>query len=689
MNRTNLKHLFLNSLFLICVTVTLFAQKKGPKVKFGKLSEEEIKMTSYKEDTEAAAVVLFDKGSIYYSYINNDWVQIQERHKRIKIFKKEAYDYANIVVPLYGDEKIEDIKGITYNIENDKVVETKLSNDNIFTEQLAKRIAIKKINMPSVREGSIIDIKYTIRDNNAIYIPEWRFQDLIPTQWSEFEANVPDFVTYRKMGFGQEAFVINENKTEVASFSVTFRTRSDGFVTTSEVQNEKVRYTNNIMHYAQEKVPALKLEKYCPSPKNYLSRIIFEISAVYNTDFNYMGGEYVMTNKLPRTNTFTWSAIAKEMYKESFEDWIENNKNVDEVVINSAKSKPTDKEKLQTIIDYFDKNFQCGTYHSAFPSQTPKECISKHKGSATDINLLFISYLKKVGLKTAPVMISTKGHGKIITFYPNFFAFDKVITCVTLDEKETLIDASTLKLPIGLIPMEDLNGEGLLMTDESNTKWINLDNKILTRLVTSSILEIKKDGTLNGAVNVTNTGYFANKLREEYKQGNEEALFKGILKDMAEETTILNKTLENVDKWQESNMKTIFDVTSSAYINAAGDKIYLSPLLSFPDNEHKFKETERKLDIDLPFPCEHILNYTYMIPEGYKIESLPKSMKVTLDDSVLSFDYILDASSQNQIKINIKYKQKKTYFQAEEYGDLREFYNKVIAKLGEQVVLTK
>ena len=41
------------------------------------------------------------------------------------------------------------------------------------------------------------------------------------------------------------------------------------------------------------------------------------------------------------------------------------------------------------------------------------------------------------------------------------------------------------------------------------------------------------------------------------------------------------------------------------------------------------------------------------------------------------------------IKINIKNKIRKPYIAAEEYEDLRQFYTALVAKMGEQIVLSK
>jgi hypothetical protein len=507
---------------------------------------------------------------------------------------------------------------------------------------------------------------------------------LIPTQWSEFEAEVPEFVSYRKMSLGHEALVINEAKTESASFNVTFRTRENDRVSATEVHNERVRYNKNVMHFAQEKVPALKLEKFSSSHHDYLSRIIFEVNAIYNTDFSYVGTEYVMTTGMPKSNTFTWNSIAKEMYEEIFSTWVEQEKHLDVKVVENAKTKATETEKAQAIIDYFDKNFQINEYNYIFPSQTVRDCATSHKGSATDINLLFISYLKKVGLKAYPVMISTKEHGRVISFYPNYFAFNKVLSCVVLDNKETLIDAAILKLPLGLIPSEDLNDEGLLIQDKNNARWIKLENKVASRFATYSNLTINKDGTLKGAMSISSSGYLAEAHRNTYKNGNEAAYFKEVLKEITEDATFTNKKLENMENWQEPNLKVTFDISTTSFINVAGDKT-----LSFANNEHQFKEAERKYDIYLPYTSEQILSYSYTIPEGYKIEALPKSTKLALDENGIMFDYIVDNTTANQLKINVKYRVKKVHFLVEEYTDLRNFFNQIIAKLGEQVILTK
>ena len=195
--------------FLFFALLSFAQDKKELKVKYGKISEEEIKMTSYSKDPDAAAVVLFDKG--YYTFtLSSGSVNGYERHVRLKIFKKEAYDKANFRI-LFSQKYSgsPDIKGACYNLENGKLVETKVTSDNIKEESLNKYLDVKKVTVPGVREGSIIELKYTITSKrNYVNLADWYFQDDIPTIWSEFEMQIPALVVLTKVGQGDRKSVV-------------------------------------------------------------------------------------------------------------------------------------------------------------------------------------------------------------------------------------------------------------------------------------------------------------------------------------------------------------------------------------------------------------------------------------------------------------------------------------------------
>ena len=119
--------------FFVCtvVFVTLFhinslAQK--PFMKYGKVSEQEMTMTEYAQDTSAGAVILGDYGVTRFSFsADNGFYQTFTRHVRLKILDKTELDWADFTIRLYESDSGEDedlsmLRGQTFNMEDGKEV---------------------------------------------------------------------------------------------------------------------------------------------------------------------------------------------------------------------------------------------------------------------------------------------------------------------------------------------------------------------------------------------------------------------------------------------------------------------------------------------------------------------------------------------------------------------------------------
>ena len=68
-------------------------------------------------------------------HIAEGWEYKREVTKRIKIYNKDGYDYANIEIPYYHPnvnkykENIIRVKARTYNLKNGKVVDERVENE--------------------------------------------------------------------------------------------------------------------------------------------------------------------------------------------------------------------------------------------------------------------------------------------------------------------------------------------------------------------------------------------------------------------------------------------------------------------------------------------------------------------------------------------------------------------------------
>src|SRR5688572_25351910 len=88
----------------ICVLFVFF-KTNAQQYKLGKVTIAELEEEVHPKDTSAVAAILYKKGKSSVEYTENDgFVLITEVETRIKIYKKEGYDWANQSVVYYiGD----------------------------------------------------------------------------------------------------------------------------------------------------------------------------------------------------------------------------------------------------------------------------------------------------------------------------------------------------------------------------------------------------------------------------------------------------------------------------------------------------------------------------------------------------------------------------------------------------------
>ena len=96
----------------------------------------------------------------------------------------------------------------------------------------------------------------------------------------------------------------------------------------------------------------------------------------------------------------------------------------------------------------------------------------------------------------------------------------------------------------------------------------------------------------------------------------------------------------------------------------------------------------REYPVDFKSPFEKFMVAKIIIPEGYQIDEMPKSKALMLPNNEGKYTYNINQIGNN-ISITSNLTMNKILFSHEEYSGLREFYNQIVAKQAEQVVLKK
>ena len=202
---------------------------------------------------------------------------------------------------------------------------------------------------------------------------------------------------------------------------------------------------------------------------------------------------------------------------------------------------------------------------------------------------------------------------------------------------------------------------------------------------TSVYLEMK-DGKFAGKLSIRETGFSAFNFRQELKKAGSEKDHNEKFREKAEGLEIQNFSYQNVDSLnQPIERKYDFTLTDQ---DSESPVIYINPLFTSRTKKNPFTSPSRVYPVDfgVPFIENHI--FTFVIPEGYKVEELPKNLTLALPGKAGLFNYQI-SSQDNRITLNMRMSVDKTMFIPDEYKDLKAFFDQIVNKQSEQIVLKK
>ena len=668
---------------LALTSQTLIAQKKDP-IKFGDVPIEDLKMVTYANDTSASAVILTDFGqsSLVYNTSQGEFTLLFERITRIKILKKDGLDWATFEIPLYKDgstsmnEKLSSLKAVTYNLENNKVVETKMKSDAVFKEKASENWDIMKLTLPGVKVGSVIELSYKVLSDFVIHFQDWEFQSTIPTRWSEYRAAVPEYYNYDKYTQGYIPLTIVEDEVVPNSIVLTSSKRHDdgGFTpNTTQFNTDRIEFKETRYRWAAKDVPAFKAEPFITTPKDYILKINFELASIHfpGQQVKPIIGSWTDLNTLFSESEYCGKEISGNGFLK---------KTVEEIT--AGISNP--EQKISAINSYIARNIEWDGNSSKVSSGSLKKVLDEKKGTSGDINLLLGSMLEKAGFAVSPVFLSTRDHGFVRETMAISSQFNYVVCLVKLNDKSIILDATDKLLPTGTLPERCLNGNGFVLSRDGAYSWIALKSPSKSRRYYNVDLAVNPSGQLRGRVNIDQSGYYARSVRKDFLAGGEEEF----VKKMIDNRWVVEKKQFANTKDLNEGFKESYDVVINDHAVATDEVIYINPFIAQQEKENPFRLEKREYPVDYGSPLEKMYLCKFTIPDGYVVDELPKSVVLKLPDNSARYVYSL-VQTGNAISLTSNLQINSSLFSQDEYPHLREFYTQLVAKQAEQIVLKK
>jgi hypothetical protein len=647
-----------------------FFSIKAQSYELGKVTLSELQEKVNQKDTSAPAAILFKKGRTFFTY-NEDkgFIANHVYEFKIKIYKKEGLSWANQQVRYYigyeniSEDRLEFSDGITYNLENEKIVKTKLDNQGSFKKKINKYWNEKAITLPSVKVGSIIEYKYILKSENIVRFPDFGFQYQIPVNYFEYKMEIPEVYIYKPILIGSYSI---ETDAKLVNGHQTYENKHN--------QSSSLSYRQINSVYKGKDIPALVNEPYISNVENYKGTIQHELERIRYTD------------KPDKDFTVTWEGVATNIFKN---DKFGKELNVKKFLLDDVKrllqNVESQNERLNIIFKFVQNKMNWNEVNDYDTEKGVEKAYLDQTGNVAEINFILINMLQLAGIEANPVLVSTIENG--VPAYPTRTGFNYVIAAAEIDGKQILLDATHKYTIPNILPLNVLNWKGRLIKIDGTSKEIDLMPVTLSRNYSNILVKMDGSGKMEGKVRIQKTDYDAYDFRIQNANKNQENYLEKLEQQLGD-LKITDYKIENEKTNLINPISESYSFTSENQTEIVGDKMLVNALLFFTRSKNPFTQEKRQNPIYFGYPSQEKFNLNIEIPEGYSVESMPKPIRISSENKEIVFTFIT-SNVDNKIQISCSKEIYNSIFAADQYDGLKDLFQKMIVSQNEKIVLKK
>ncbi|PPK86244.1 transglutaminase-like putative cysteine protease [Neolewinella xylanilytica] len=654
-------------LVALAASGSLSAQKWG-KIKFGKVSDEELAIQTAPTDSTAEAYVLYHQQDLSFNYSQEKGTVIQEKHhKRTKLFKPSSFGRADVAIRFH--QRSSDIVGLRAIIHLPNGEREKIGGSQIIREDLNDQWRVVKFTFPKVTPGAIIEYEYTLEYDNILVPTPFVFQEDVPVAYAEFTAMIPEYFNYISLGT-HGAFTVSESETTLNQFGP----RSHQASATADTRTPHLR-----MRYVMEDIPPYDIQPYTNNASDYLPCVKLQLRSVEypNQPIEYVLGDWFATAKeLDEHPTFgkcySASGASNTLWEEA------------EAIVLAGK---TDKEKIDRAYYFICQRLRWNRNYGFTGTDVPDNILKSGTGNSADLNLSLLALLRRAGVDAYPMLVSLRDGGNHIEVYPIIDQFDHMMVYTEVDGHPYILDANGGSRPPGVPRVQALNHRAWIARPGA-PQWIALEMPPAQQIVVAKV-QVTADGQAEAEVKTRLSSYFAFEGREQSRTATElsgQPIAADIISVFPEA-----KVLDHlIDPAEPVNDKLDCSFKMTVPIAVSTDEyLYVQPiLLRLLDQELDDVET-RVYPVDFAHPWKKQFISTIQLPEGYVVEEMPQNIKLVSEDRGMEATYTATLHPDNSIAVRFAINLDQTVYPAAAYPTLRTMYRQIIELQEAPIILKK
>ena len=629
-------------------------------------------------DSNSNAVILANVGEVRFVGNKNDWFSyVYTQQTRIKILNKQAFDLATIAVDLYGPkdgdiEKLSNVQASAYTLQNGQLQETKLDLKDIFQTRINSYYTEAKFSIPGVREGAIIEYTYTKTSAYDFDLPAWEFQwEKYPCLSSEYHVDIPQTLSYVVLRQGVHPYSLDKGSTGSTSYRVTQKDDDRGLGTPGQ---ELIVTATTIKHdWGMKNIPAFRTEPFLTTPKNYIDKLSFQLSSIYNGQESFAKAN-------------SWAKATEELLGDpQFGGALKEDDEAIGELADKIDAAGDPLAQAKTVYYYVSQHYTCTNHYDKYVRTNLRDVIRNNSGTVGEINLLLTGLLRKKGIQADPVLLSSRDYGYNLVKYPMLDKLNYVIVRTQIDGKVYYLDATRPQLGFGMLTGDCYNGHARIISNkDSGSVFFEADS--LKESSLTMVIMGPTDKGMSGSWQSTAGKQQSYLIRRRVREHGMDQYFKDIQTSYGDDADISNGGIDSIGKLEEPvNVHYDFLIKSEPL---GASVLYFYPIMGEGWRENPFTAAERKYPVEMNYVMDQTYVFSMDVPDGYVVDELPKSTKVALNGDQGSFEYLIQ-NQDGRIQLRCRLRLNKAWFPAEDYSTLREFFTYVVKKEDEQIVLKK
>jgi hypothetical protein len=626
------------SFCLLAIHPTITAQNPIKKYEWGDIPLADRTMTYYDADRTADALVLAAITKLKVELKDNKPQMTVSVYRRVKLFTDAALrGQGSVEIPFDFAQNQFKVSKIKAQIVDDRGFQLNVEVNEVLQANNRRLV------FNGLKSQQILEVSYEMTSDNLESISNWSFQETAPVLHAELWTTID-------AAFEHSFLLQNEKNIRIMQDSKS---------------GAKVFSTRDL----SANKPAI--EAFSITSGDQITGVRLQLKSIAIPD----------RGKKPIVSS--WSELANR---------IENNEGIGQQylkkwnfdalwraaqpLVNAAK---TNDAKIKAVYDFVNQNMRWNEEWNTTASTTLNAAFEKKTGNSGELNLMLIACLNESGFKAYPMLVSTRQHGKSNQGMPYLSQFNHLLCYVENGSTPLMLDAGSIHRPMGLPRVESLNGDAWLVNPK-NPQWMPMPSKITARQ-TLAAFSVTAEGDMKGRFSKTSKDHEAISERDEQVRRRAvkslEKQYPGIRID-----SITNSNTDNASSFFKRNIYCFLSQVAST----DSQKLTVKPLWRTGFEQNPLVGVPYSSGFDFPYLIQDLHFFALQMPAGSTIEREPTGEMFELPDKSAGLSLSV-TSNADIMQLSLVVKINKLHFEASEYFALKDFFDKIIAKQAEAIVV--